>query len=238
MSDLNPQQFPWMRGDDIAAIFSALPEGSIRFVGGCVRNALMGFPVGDMDLATQLEPPAVMEALKAAKIKYVETGLSHGTLTAVIKGVPYEITSLRRDVETDGRRAVVSFTTDWAEDTQRRDLTVNALYADMTGQVFDPTGEGIDDLEAGRLRFVGDASERIKEDYLRLLRYFRFVAWYGGDSPLDKDALTAARDLQGGLKTLSAERVWSELKKLLLACLLYTSPSPRDLSTSRMPSSA
>ena len=135
----------------------------------------------------------------------------------MIKGTPYEITSLRRDVETDGRRAVVSFTTDWAEDAQRRDLTVNAVYADQAGELFDPTGQGLADIKVRRLRFVGDASERIKEDYLRLLRYFRFTAWYGGDAPLDKDALTASRDLQRGLKSLSAERVWSELKKLLLA---------------------
>ena len=214
---LDPQKHLWLQDAAATALFKAFPEGSLRFVGGCVRNALMGYAVGDIDFATQLEPLAMMEALNKAKIKYAETGLSHGTLTAVIKGTPYEITSLRRDVETDGRRAVVSFTTDWAEDAQRRDLTVNAVYADPTGELFDPTGEGLADINDGRLRFVGDASERIKEDYLRLLRYFRFVAWYGGDAPLDKEALTASRDLQRGLKTLSAERVWSELKKLLLA---------------------
>ncbi|MEP6342471.1 MAG: CCA tRNA nucleotidyltransferase [Maricaulaceae bacterium] len=214
---LDPKKHNWLQNEAATALFEAFPEGTLRFVGGCVRNALMGYDVGDIDLATQLEPMQVMEVLRAAKIKYVETGLSHGTLTAVINGVPYEITSLRRDVETDGRRAVVSFTTDWAEDAQRRDLTVNAIYADQTGALFDPTGEGLADLEAGRLRFVGKASERIEEDYLRLLRYFRFVAWYGGDAPLDKEALTASRDLKRGLKTLSAERIWSELKKLLLA---------------------
>jgi len=135
----------------------------------------------------------------------------------VIKNTPYEITSLRKDVETDGRRAVVSFTKDWAIDAQRRDLTINALYADLSGQVYDPTGEGLDDLKAMRLRFVGTAEQRIREDYLRLLRYFRFMAWYGGEAPFDKEALQASRELKAGLKTLSAERVWSEIKKLLSA---------------------
>ncbi len=218
---LDPTRYKWLADDAAKALFAALPEGQLRFVGGSVRNAIMGHPVDDIDLAVQAEPPAVMAALKAAGIRYVETGLAHGTLTAVINGVPYEITSLRRDVETDGRRAVVRFTQDWAEDAQRRDLTINALYADMSGQVFDPCGEGLEDIKAGRLRFVGDAETRIREDYLRLLRYFRFIAWYGGDGPLDKTALSAARDLQSGLRTLSPERIWAELKKLLLA------PDPR-----------
>jgi len=211
MSDLNPQQFPWMRGDDIAAIFSALPEGSIRFVGGCVRNALMGVEVGDIDLATQLEPKEVVKALSAASIRYVPTGIDHGTLTAVIDKKAFEITSLRKDVETDGRRAVVAFTKDWAEDAQRRDLTINALYADFNGKVYDPTGQGLADLKAMKFRFVGDADARVQEDYLRILRFFRFLAWYGGS------ALKACRENRRGLKKLSAERVWSELKKLLLA---------------------
>jgi len=214
---LDSKTHAWLTDDAARSLFSAFPASSLRFVGGCVRNALMGYPVSDIDLAVQLEPPAVMAALRGAGIRYVETGLAYGTLTAVIKGVPYEITSLRRDVETDGRRAVVSFTKDWAEDAQRRDLTINALYADMSGQIFDPCGEGMEDIQAGRLRFVGEAEARIREDYLRLLRYFRFATWYGGDKPLDKDALSAARELQSGLKTLSAERVWAELKKLLTA---------------------
>jgi len=214
---LDPKKHNWLSDEAAQRLFSAFPDGVLRFVGGCVRNALLGHKVSDIDLAGQLEPPEVMAALKAAGIRYVETGLAHGTLTAVIKGVPYEITSLRRDIETDGRRAVVAFTSDWAEDAQRRDLTINALYADMSGQIFDPCGEGINDIEAGRLRFVGEAEARIREDYLRLLRYFRFAAWYGGDKPLDKAALSAARELRGGLKTLSAERVWAEIKKLLAA---------------------
>ena len=199
------------------AILAALPGGSTRFVGGCVRNALWGEPVADIDFATQLEPDAVNAALKAAEIKTVPTGIAHGTLTAVVKGKPYEITTLRRDVETDGRRAVVAYTRDWAEDARRRDFTVNALYADADGTLFDPTGEGLADIEARRFRFVGDAEARVREDYLRILRLFRFVAWYGHDATITKDALTACRENRRGLKQLSVERVWSELKKLLSA---------------------
>ena len=214
---LDVSKHDWLQSSALKTLFEAFPDGSLRFVGGCVRNALMGHPVSDIDLATQLEPDEMMAALDKAKIRYVETGVAHGTVTAVIKGTPYEITSLRKDIETDGRRAVVSFTKDWAVDALRRDLTVNALYADLSGQVFDPLGEGLDDIKAGRLRFAGEAAARITEDYLRLLRYFRFMAWYGGDAPFDKEALTASRELQSGLKKLSAERVWSELKKLLSA---------------------
>ena len=211
-----------MREVGVRAIFSALPEGSVRFVGGCVRNALMGRQVSDIDLATQLAPNDVIKALDSAKIRYVPTGIDHGTVTAVIDGKPYEITSLRKDVETDGRRAVVSFTQDWAEDAQRRDLTFNALYADYDGQIFDPAGQGLEDLDARRFRFVGDADTRVKEDYLRILRFFRFLAWYGRGvegqiSKPDAASLKACRENAGGLKKLSAERIWTEVKKLLLA---------------------
>ncbi|WP_409433599.1 CCA tRNA nucleotidyltransferase [Litorimonas sp. RW-G-Af-16] len=217
MSDLNPQQFPWMRSDAVIAIFDALPKGSTRFVGGCVRNALWDEVVGDIDLATQLEPAAVIEALKAADIRTVPTGIDHGTVTAVIGGKPHEITSLRKDVETDGRRAVVAFTQDWAEDAQRRDLTINALYAGYDGQVFDPTGQGLDDIKARKFRFVGDAEARVQEDYLRILRFFRFLAWYGRDEKVDAASLKACRDHRAGLRKLSSERVWIEIKKLLSA---------------------
>lgn len=217
MTRLNPQQNAWMRGDDISALFKAFPDNTLRFVGGCVRNALMGVEVGDIDLASQLKPDDVASALKAAEIKYVPTGIEHGTITAVIDGKPFEITSLRKDVETDGRRAVVSFTQDWAEDAQRRDLTMNALYADFDGTVFDPTGQGLDDIKAMKFRFVGEADLRVKEDYLRILRYFRFLAWYGGAAKLDASALKACRENRSGLKKLSAERVWSEIKKILSA---------------------
>ena len=217
MTDLNPKQFDWMRGDDIVAIFEAFPKGSLRFVGGCVRNALMGVEVGDIDLATTLEPAEVAAALDKANLRYVPTGIEYGTLTAVIDGKPFEITSLRKDVETDGRRAVVAFTKDWAEDAQRRDLTFNALYADFDGKIYDPTGQGLDDLKAKKFRFVGDADARVKEDYLRILRFFRFLAWYGGAAKVDAAALKACRENRRGLKTLSAERVWAETKKLLQA---------------------
>ena len=199
------------------ALFDAFPKGSLRFVGGCVRNAVMGARIGDIDLATTLEPKDVKATLKAHKIKYVPTGITHGTITAVIEGKPFEITSLRKDVKTDGRRAVVSFTKDWAEDAQRRDLTMNALYADYNGTIYDPTGEGLDDLKAMKFRFVGDAHMRVQEDYLRILRYFRFLAWYGGSSKVDAVALKACRENRAGLKKLSAERVWMEIKKILSA---------------------
>ncbi len=217
MSTLNPQQFPWMKSEAVKALFDAFPMDSLRFVGGCVRNALWGEPVGDVDLAVALDPEAVMAALKAANIRYIETGVAHGTVTAILDAKPYEITSLRRDVETDGRRAVVSFTKNWAEDAQRRDLTFNALYADILGKVFDPTEQGLEDLKIRRLRFVGQADARVKEDYLRILRFFRFLAWYGGAAKVDAASLKACRENRVGIKKLSAERVWSEIKKLLSA---------------------
>ena len=209
--------FNFLEDEGAKAILAALPKGSTRFVGGCVRNALWNIPTADIDFATQLAPENVEKALQEANIKSVPTGIAHGTLTAVINGKPYEITTLRRDVETDGRRAVIAYTQDWEEDAQRRDFTVNALYADAEGQVYDPTGEGLDDIEAKRFRFVGNADLRVREDYLRILRLFRFVAWYGQDSTITKEALIACRENRGGLKTLSAERVWAELKKLLSA---------------------
>lgn len=211
------QTHPFLTDPGASAILAALPDGSTRFVGGCVRNALWDLPVADIDMATKLPPEEVQIALKTAKIKTVPTGIAHGTLTAVVDGKPYEITTLRRDVETDGRRAVIAYTQEWADDAQRRDFTVNALYADQSGEIFDPTGEGLDDIEARRFRFVGDADARVREDYLRVLRLFRFVAWYGHDAKITKEALTACRENRRGLKSLSAERVWIELKKLLSA---------------------
>lgn len=217
MTELTPQNYSWMQDAAMTTLFEAFPKNSLRFVGGCVRNALWGEPVTDTDLAVALEPDAVMDALKTADIRYVETGVAHGTVTAIIKKKPYEITSLRRDIETDGRRAVVTYTKDWAEDAQRRDLTFNALYANCEGKVFDPTGQGLEDLKARLLRFVGEADSRVKEDYLRILRFFRFLAWYGGESKVDADSLKACRENRAGIKKLSVERVWSEIKKLLLA---------------------
>ena len=204
----------------IAALEAAGGEGCVRFVGGCVRNSLMGQGVDDIDLATRLKPEISMAALKAAGLKVIPTGITHGTLTAVSKGAPYEITTLRRDVTTDGRNATVAFTEDWAEDASRRDFRLNALYADPSGTVFDPTGEGVADAREGRIVFVGDPPTRIREDYLRILRFFRFFAWYGRGEP-DAAGLAACAALAEGMSRLSAERVSKELLKLLKA------PDPR-----------
>jgi poly(A) polymerase len=200
------------------AVMDALTAagGEARFVGGCVRDTLTGHPVGDIDIATALLPAQVIAALKAAGLKAVPTGVDHGTVTAVSGGKPFEITTLRRDVETDGRRAVVAFTADWAEDAQRRDFRLNALYADAEGRLFDPTGEGVADAKAGRIVFIGDAETRIREDALRILRFFRFQAWFGQGAP-DADSLAACERLKALLTTLSAERVSKELLKLLAA---------------------
>ncbi len=214
---LDPAKQPWLSDPKVLRLLAALPGGSARFVGGCVRDALWGESVGDIDIAVTLEPKDVVTALKADNIKTVPTGIDHGTVTAILDGTPFEITSLRKDVETDGRRAVVAFTQDWAEDAQRRDLTVNALYADQNGTIYDPCGQGLNDIAARRFRFVGDADMRVREDYLRILRLFRFIAWYGGTAKIDASALKACRENRQGLKTLSAERVWSETKKLLAA---------------------
>jgi len=206
-----------MRTDAVRAVFAALEarggEGCVRFVGGCVRNVAMGHAPSDLDLATQLLPDETEAALAAAGLKSVPTGKAFGTITAVVDGDPYEITSLRRDVETDGRRAVVSYTTDWALDAQRRDFYLNALYADGLGRVYDPTGFGLDDARQGRVRFIGDAEQRIREDYLRILRFFRFTAGYGRD--IDEPSLAACVALSAGIAGLSGERIWQELIKTL-----------------------
>ena len=204
----------------MAALEAAGGPGCARFVGGCVRNALIGAPVADIDIATTLKPEDTDRAIRAAALKAVPTGIAHGTVTAVAERQPFEITTLRRDVSTDGRNATVAFTDDWAEDAARRDFRLNALYADGEGRVFDPTGEGLADAAAGRIVFVGDPATRIREDYLRILRFFRFVAWYGRGEP-DAAALAACRALAAGMTRLSAERVSKELMTLLAA------PDPR-----------
>ncbi len=181
MSDRLPVQ-PWMTSGSVRRVMQALEgerKGSARFVGGCVRNALLGAPVADVDIATQLTPDVVERVMRAAGIAVHPTGIEHGTLTVVADNQPFEVTTLRRDVETDGRRAVVAFTEDWAEDAQRRDFRLNALYAEPDGTLHDPTGGGLADASARRFVFVGDAETRIREDYLRILRFFRFNAWYG-----------------------------------------------------------
>ena len=215
---------PWLTSPATRAVIAALETAGgpdcVRFVGGCVRNALMGQPVDDIDLASRLLPEDAMRALKAAGLKVVPTGLAHGTVTAVSERQPYEITTLRRDVSTDGRNATVAFTDDWAEDAARRDFRLNALYADAAGDIHDPTGHGVDDARDGRIVFVGDPETRIREDYLRILRFFRFFAWYGRGDP-DAAGLKACADLAEGVNLLSAERVSKELLKLLAA------PDPR-----------
>ncbi|MFN3930334.1 MAG: CCA tRNA nucleotidyltransferase [Brevundimonas sp.] len=215
---------PWLTASATRAVIAALEAaggpGCARFVGGCVRNSLIGQPVADIDIATTLKPEATDRAIRAAGLKAVPTGMAHGTVTAVAERQPFEITSLRRDVSTDGRKATVAFTDDWGEDAARRDFRLNALYADAAGVVFDPTGEGVADALAGRIIFVGDPETRIREDFLRILRFFRFHAWYGRGAP-DPAALAACRELAPGMTRLSAERVSSELMKLLAA------PDPR-----------
>ncbi|KQS72507.1 poly(A) polymerase [Rhizobium sp. Leaf371] len=208
---------PWFQAPALRRIFDLLNAdgGEVRVVGGAVRNALMGAKVSEVDLATTLTPDAVTERARAAGIKVVPTGIAHGTVTLVLDGVPFEVTTLRRDVSTDGRHAQVAFGTDWAVDAARRDLTMNALYATASGEVIDLVG-GIADIEKGMVRFIGPAAERVAEDYLRILRFFRFFAWYGSFRP-DADGLRASAQAKAKLSTLSAERVWAELKKLLSA---------------------
>jgi len=195
--------------------------GDARFVGGAVRNSLLGEPVGDIDIATPLQPADVMRRLKESRLNVIPTGIEHGTVTAVVAHRPYEITTLRRDVETDGRRAKVAFTDDWEADAARRDFTMNALSCRANGEVFDYFG-GLKDLRQGRVRFVGDAKARIQEDVLRLLRFYRFVAHYGRGTP-DAAARAACRAAADKLAGLSAERLRDETFKLLKA------PSPHEV---------
>lgn len=211
---------PWMTAPDTARVLDALEAAGgrdcARFVGGCVRNAVLGRPINDVDIATVLTPEQVIAALKAAGVKAVPTGVEHGTVTAVSGGKPFEVTTLRRDVETDGRRAVVAFTTDWMEDALRRDFTLNSLYAQRDGTVFDPTGHGVADAKAGRIVFVGEPEQRLREDHLRSLRFFRFLAWYGKGDP-DPEAVGAITRLRDQVANLAAERISAELLKLLAA---------------------
>jgi poly(A) polymerase len=214
---------PWLKAKETQALIAALDAaraGGSRFVGGCVRNTVMGHEVDDIDIATQLTPDQVTDICTKAGFAAHPTGIEHGTITVVVNHKPFEVTTLRRDVSTDGRRATVAFTESWEEDAQRRDFRINALYADAQGAIHDPTGGGLDDARAGRVIFIGDAHQRIKEDYLRILRFFRFNAWYAR-GPVDPNGLHACADLVAGLDQLSVERVWKEVKKLLAA------PDPR-----------
>ena len=207
----------WLRDPDLQRALAALSRNGeeARVVGGSVRNALMGLPVTDIDIATTALPEAVIEAGREAGFKAVPTGIAHGTVTLVANRRPFEVTTLRRDRETDGRHAEVVFGRDWETDARRRDFTINALYCDADGAVVDLVG-GARDIETRTLRFIGDAAARIEEDYLRILRFYRFFAWYGEGRP-DADGIRATARLKGGLERLSAERVWAEMRKLLAA---------------------
>ncbi|CAM8657106.1 PcnB tRNA nucleotidyltransferase/poly(A) polymerase [Paracoccaceae bacterium] len=209
----------WLAQPGTQALCGALEAAGYRalFVGGCVRNALLGVSVADVDIATDARPETVTRLAEAAGLRVVPTGIEHGTVTVIAGGVPHEVTTFRRDVETDGRRAVVAFADDVTEDAARRDFTMNALYADLRGNVIDPLG-GLPDLVARRLRFVGDAHQRIREDYLRILRFFRFHAHYGDPGQgMDAEALAASAELAEGVDGLSRERIGSEIRKLLAA---------------------
>lgn len=212
---LTPQ--PWMLAPETRAVFDALARGGAdaRFVGGCVRDAWLNRPVKDVDIATHAPPERVMELLEAAGVKAIPTGIGHGTVTAVAGRQHFEITTLRRDVESFGRHARVEFTDDWREDAARRDLTMNALSCTADGWVYDPFG-GLEDMAAGRVRFVGTAMARIGEDVLRLLRFFRFFAHYGSGEP-DREALAACRHWAPSLPALSGERLQGETLRLLTA---------------------
>lgn len=222
MSSMKLPPNGWINNPDIVAVMQALRAGDqveARYVGGAVRDAIRGKPsygaTVDVDIATTATPQTVIALLQAAGLKAVPTGLDHGTITAVSNHRPVEITTLRHDVATDGRRAEVAYTNDWAADAARRDFTMNALYADMDGTVFDPLG-GVADAQAGKVRFVGDPDARIQEDYLRILRFFRFYAWCG-KGEMDKEGLQACARHLKGLDKLSPERIAKELLKLISA---------------------
>ncbi len=207
----------WLAEPALQALLSLVSTEAApaRVNGGAVRNALLGEPVADVDVSTVMLPQDVVVAIQGAGHKAVPTGIDHGTITAVVDGHAYEVTTLRRDVATDGRRAVVAYTDDWREDALRRDLTMNALYCGADGTVFDPL-DGLADLQSRTVRFIEDAETRINEDYLRILRFFRFFAWYGRHRP-DAAGLKACAKLKDGMDMLSVERIWAEFSKLLAA---------------------
>lgn len=209
----------WITRPETRAVCAALTGAGFQalFVGGCVRNALYGQPVNDIDIATDARPETVMALAGAAGLHAIPTGIDHGTVTVASGHLPHEVTTFRRDVETDGRRAVVAFADNPEDDAHRRDFTMNALYATPEGEIVDPLG-GLADLRARRVRFIDDADLRIREDYLRILRFFRFHAWYGDPAEgLDAEGLAACAANSGGIETLSAERMGAEMKKLLAA---------------------
>jgi poly(A) polymerase len=213
----NLSKAAWLNEPRLQEVMAVITRGGgeVRAAGGAVRNALLGVPIADVDLATTMLPADVKRVCKAAGFGVHPTGIEYGTVTVVNGGASFEVTTLRRDVETDGRRAVVAFTSDWAEDAVRRDFTMNAMYCDADGKIYDFTN-GYVDLLRNRIRFVGDANMRIKEDYLRVLRFFRFHARFGKGAP-DKTGLAACAKLKSGLKKISAERVRQEMFKLVVA---------------------
>ncbi len=209
----------WFRAVSLQTVLSVIETGGHRalMVGGCVRNDLIGRPLGDIDIATDAPPLRVTELAARTGLRVVPTGIGHGTVTVIADGSAYEVTTFRDDVETDGRRAVVAFSDDLVSDARRRDFTMNALYADRAGTVIDPL-DGIGDLLARHVRFVGDPAARIAEDYLRILRFFRLNAWYGDpEHGVDPAGLAACATLSAGIDTLSRERVGAEMTKLLAA---------------------
>lgn len=209
----------WLQHAGTQALCRVLEADGFQalFVGGCVRNALIGAPVNDIDIATDAKPETVIKLAKAAGFKVIPTGIDHGTVTVIAQGAVHEVTTFRQDIETDGRHAVVRFSDSLPEDAARRDFTMNALYARANGEVVDPLG-GLPDLLVRRVRFVGDAEARITEDYLRILRFFRFFAWYGDpEQGVDAEGLAACALYSTGIETLSRERVGAEFRKLLAA---------------------
>lgn len=210
----------WRRSGDAQAVLAALGEGGHEawFVGGCVRDDLLGRPVFDVDMATTAHPGDIQRLAEAAGLRAIPTGFEHGTITVVAGGTAYEVTTLRRDVETNGRHAVVAFSESLVEDARRRDFTINALYCDPRGEVIDPLGGGLEDLGAGRIRFIDDPVARIREDYLRILRFFRFSATHGDPAGgMDPDALAAIGALAEGVSALAKERIGHEVMRLLAA---------------------
>lgn len=210
----------WLNDNAVKKIYGFLDNGAdtpqALFVGGCVRDAVLGKAVEDIDMATVLLPHEVMSRLEGKGVRVIPTGIDHGTVTAVLDGQSFEITTLRKDVATDGRRATVAFTQDWKEDAERRDFTMNTLLADLEGNIYDPLKSGAKDLKTGRVVFVGNAAQRIDEDHLRILRFFRFHALHGIGEP-DKNALKACREKANKIYDLSKERITQEFFKILMA---------------------
>ncbi len=214
---LIPKQHQWLNAKPCQAIMHALSPKkhpvTARYVGGCIRDSILGKPVKDIDIATCFHPEQIMQFAQEYHFKTIPVGIQHGTVLIRIDQTSFEVTSLRKDIKTDGRHAKISFTEDWFLDSQRRDFTVNAIYADKDGFLYDPQN-GIADLLNGKIQFIGDASMRIREDYLRILRFFRFMTEYGHKNRLDLQALNACQHLKSGLNTISIERIVDELGKL------------------------